>query len=212
MDDWRARLDAYLTELLPPPPAALGPFTEAMRQRFGTDWSVGPLAGWTLHALARLAGARRVLEIGTCLGASAAWLALAVRDRGGSVLSIEVEHERVLAARELLRQTGLDGVVTVIEGDAGAILPTLEGPFELIFQDGEKAAYLPLLEPCLQLLAPGGLLVADDGHFPLYPWSEADQSNAAAIREFSRALCQRPELLPWFIPVGDGLLVAQRRA
>ena len=106
-------------------------------------------------------GARRVLEIGTAIGYSGIWLAGALpadgmlRDHGNG--SGAGQERRANFAR-----AGLSDRVSVMVGDAQLLLAKVAGPFDLIFQDGDKPLYVPMLDRLVDLLRPGGLLVTDN--------------------------------------------------
>ena len=75
---------------------------------------------------------------------------------------MEMDPERARVARENFARAGVADRVTVIVGDAQRMLAKVSGPFDLIFQDGDKKLYLPLLDRLVGLLRPGGLLVTDN--------------------------------------------------
>jgi predicted O-methyltransferase YrrM len=119
---------------------------------------VAPNQGKLLYLLARLCGARRVLELGTLAGYSTIWLARAAPE----VVTLEVvpEHAEVAAAN--LRAAGLDERVEILVGDAPALLATLEEPFDFVFIDADKQRNPEYLEHALRLTRPGGVIVADN--------------------------------------------------
>src|SRR5215212_2971973 len=121
------------------------------------DAEVGAL----LRVLATALGATRLLEIGTAVGYSGIWLAGALPP-GGMLLTMEMDEERANEARENFARAGLTDRVSVIVGDAQLKIAKVSGPFDLIFQDGAKHLYEPLLDRLVTLLRPGGLLVTDN--------------------------------------------------
>ncbi len=104
-----------------------------------------------------------VIEFGTSFGISTLHLAAAVRDNGaGRVITTELSRDKIAAARRTFTETGLDDVITVLEGDARETLSGIDGSADFVLLDGWKELCLPvlrLLEPHLQ---PGTLVVADD--------------------------------------------------
>jgi predicted O-methyltransferase YrrM len=136
--------------------------------------SVSPLQGKFLHVLARLMGARRVLEIGALGGYSAIWLGRALPP-GGRMVSLELKEEHARVARANLKRAGLDGVVEVMVGPALATLPALAetegvGSFDLTFIDADKPNNPRYWEWAVKLTRPGGAIVVDnvvrDGRLP----------------------------------------------
>ncbi len=117
--------------------------------------------GGLLRVLATAIAASRILEIGTAVGYSGIWLAGAL-PADGMLLTMEMNPERAQRARENFARSGLAARVSVIGGDAQRMLAKVSGPFDLIFQDGDKQLYTPLLDRLVELLRPGGLLITDN--------------------------------------------------
>jgi predicted O-methyltransferase YrrM len=174
---------------------------------------VQPPSGRLLRTLALAAGARTILEIGTAIGYSALWMAGALGDEG-RLITIERDADRADTARRNLARAGLDGRVSVIVGDALRYLHKIAGPFDLIFQDGDKRQYEPMLDRLIAILRPGGLLVSDN-----VLWSgevvedyvaapERDAADTEALRAYNRRLTSDPRLLTTILPVGDGLALS----
>jgi predicted O-methyltransferase YrrM len=122
--------------------------------------------GRFLYLLARATGARRIVEFGASFGISTLYLAAAARDNGGVVITTEIEPEKARGARENLRLAGLDEVGTVLEGDALETLRGVEGPIDLLFLDGMKDLYLPVLSLVRSRLRRGAVVVADNVDMP----------------------------------------------
>jgi predicted O-methyltransferase YrrM len=125
---------------------------------------ISAAGGGLLYSLIRAVRPRTVVEFGTSYGISTLYLAAAVRDNGvGRVLTTEMSAAKVAAARRTFAETGLDDVVTVLEGDAlETLVPHLDGGVEFVLLDGWKELYLPVLDVLEPHLAPGTLVVADD--------------------------------------------------
>ena len=102
-----------------------------------------------------------MLEIGTAIGYSGIWLAGALPP-GGTLFTMEMDAGRGAGSARELRACGLADRVSVIVGDAQLKLAKVAGPFDLIFQDGAKPLYSPMLDRLVALLRPGGLLVTDN--------------------------------------------------
>src|SRR5207248_8406846 len=99
--------------------------------------------GGLLRVLATAIGATRVLEIGTAIGYSGIWLAGALPS-GGMLITMEKDPERAKVARDNFKRARLEDRVTVVVGDAERMLAKVSGPFDLLFQDGDKRLYLAL--------------------------------------------------------------------
>src|SRR5436189_5851594 len=176
------------------------------------DAEVGAL----LRTLAMAAGATRILEIGTAIGYSGIWLAGALPD-GGSLLTMERTADRAREARDNFESAGLAGRVNVIVGDAQRMLAKVAGPFDVIFQDGDKQLYSPLLDRLVTLLRPGGLLITDnvlwDGEvvpgFVTRP--QRDPGDTRAIAEYNERLAAHPQLITSIVPMRDGVAIPVKK-
>lgn len=123
-------------------------------------------AGQLLYALVRAIRPQTVVEFGTSFGISTIYLAAAVTDNGtGRVVTTELSDRKVKAARANLEQAGVDGVVTILAGDALQTLAELPGPVGLVLLDGWKDLYLPVLRMLEPRLVPGAVVAADDSSF-----------------------------------------------
>jgi predicted O-methyltransferase YrrM len=117
--------------------------------------------GKLLHLLARLVGARRILEIGTLGGYSTIWLARGLA-AGGHLDTLEVDPRHAELARANLVRAGLADVVTVHLGPAIDTLPTLTGPYDLVFVDADKKSNPDYVRAAVTLTRPGGVIVVDN--------------------------------------------------
>jgi predicted O-methyltransferase YrrM len=151
------------------------------------DHAVSPPQGALLELLARAIGARRILEIGTLEGYSTLWLARAL-PTDGELVTLELDAERAARA-----QAALGDRAEVITGPALESLPTLDGPFDLVFIDADKRSNAEYLRHALRLSRPGTLIVADnvirDGAVV-----DADDRDASVqgVRAFFDALAAEP--------------------
>jgi predicted O-methyltransferase YrrM len=172
--------------------------------------------GGLLRVLATSLGARRVLEIGTAIGYSGIWLAGALPP-DGMLLTIETNGERARIARENFARAGLADRASVMVGDAQLLLAKVAGPFDLVFQDGDKGQYAPMLDRLVDRLRPGGLLVTDnvlwDGEvvpgFVEQP--KRDAADTRAIIEYNKLLSAHPRLMTAIVPLRDGVAISVRR-
>lgn len=177
---------------------------------------VNPQTGALLHALTRTTGASRALEIGTAIGFSGLWIATALT-AGGMLITLEREAERAAIARNHFAKAGADDKVSVMVGDASRYLHKVAGPFDLIFQDGDKQQYEPMLDRLIELLRPGGALVTDnvlwngeviDGYVET-PVHDAVDTNAIAA--YNQRLAHDPRVFTTFLAVGDGVALSIKR-
>ena len=162
--------------------------------------SLHPDAAGFLHLLARAANAKSILEIGTSVGFSTVYLALAAQETGGHVTTLELLPAKYKAAQANLVRGGLAGYVTQHLGDALALLPTLPGPWDLVFLDPEKELYEAAWGLFSDNVRPGGLVVADN------LLSHAD--DLSGYLEIVRADGRYDTVT---VPLGLGLEVSYRR-
>lgn len=160
-----ASVDAYLAELVAPEDPALRSAVEESAAAGLPEIQVSPLQGKLLMLLARIRGARNILEIGTLGGYSTIWLARAL-PRDGMLVSLEIDPKHAELARANLARARLSASVEVRVGRALETLPELAaegaGPFDLIFIDADKPSNPEYLEWALRLSRPGTLIVADN--------------------------------------------------
>jgi predicted O-methyltransferase YrrM len=124
---------------------------------------VTPDAGRLLYALVRAGKPSTIVEFGMSLGISAIHLASAVRDNGtGRVVTTELSAAKVTAAKKTFADTGLDDLITVLEGDALSTLADIDGPVGFVLLDGWKELYLPVIKLLEPRLTAGALIVADN--------------------------------------------------
>lgn len=124
---------------------------------------VTPEAGRLLYSLVRATRPATIVEFGMSFGISAVHLAAAVRDNGtGRVVTTELSETKIAAAKQTFAETGLDDVITILEGDALSTLADVPGPVDFVLLDGWKDLYLPVLELLEPRLSPGVLVIADN--------------------------------------------------
>lgn len=124
---------------------------------------VTPEAGRLLYALVRAARPATIVEFGMSFGISAIHLASAVRDNGsGRVVTTELSASKIAAAQQTFAETGLDDLITVLDGDALETLKGLDGPVDFVLLDGWKELYLPVIKLLEPRLSAGSLVVADN--------------------------------------------------
>jgi predicted O-methyltransferase YrrM len=199
-------LAAYLDGL-----ARIPPDLEALyREMEGDEWAqmmTHPELGALLEALVRATGGRAVLEIGTFVGTSAAWMARALAP-GGRIDTLEADDARADRAEAFLAGAGLADRVRVHRGPAIATLPGLRaGAYDLCYIDADKAGYPAYLEQSVRLVRPGGLILADNvlsGGRVALPEDERGES-AAALAAFTLAAIDHPRLVTTVLTVGDGV-------
>ncbi len=210
-----SRIDSYVENLFAPADPALETTLRRSREAGLPEINVSPNGGRLIQLLAEIAGARRILEIGTLGGYSTIHLARALPE-DGVVISLELNETYVEVARENITEAGLEEKVEVRVGDARALLAGMveEGiePFDLTFIDADKEGYPEYLEWSLRLSRPGSLILADNairGGGVIEPEDES----ARVTHEFNESLANDPRLSALILPLIrgriDGLAVAR---
>ena len=159
------RVDLYLAGQLLPPDAALDAALRSSEAAGLPAINVSPTQGKLLHMLARLCGARRILEIGTLGGYSTIWLARALPS-DGRLITLEADEQHAGIARANIARAGLAGVVDIRIGRALDSLPALaresRTPFDLTFIDADKVNTPEYFRRALDMSRPGSLIIVDN--------------------------------------------------
>ena len=169
---------------------------------------LGPSEAKAVALLLRLAGARRVVEIGTLAGYSALVMARAL-PADGRLWTIEFDPKHARVARENLSAAHLAQRVTVLEGAGLDVLPTIEkeGPFDAVFLDADKRNYDRYGRWAAANTRAGGLLVGDNAF--LFGRLLEDSAEAAAMRRFHEEAHKHYDAV--CLPTPDGMLLGVRR-
>lgn len=211
------RIDEYIEQLCIP---AGDEFPAAMRDSDAAGLpkiSISPNQGRLLYLLAKICGARRILEIGTLGGYSGMWLARALPD-GGKLITLELMEKHANVARKNFQRAGLDAKIEIRLGTAMESLEKMmagrEGPFDLIFIDADKANYPAYLDRAIKLARSGSVIIGDNvirnGKILQDAGGDVD---LAAIQIFNRQMAQNSKLetllLPCFKENIDGFAIAR---
>ncbi|HXM80455.1 MAG TPA: O-methyltransferase [Burkholderiales bacterium] len=161
---WSA-VDRYITDLLVAPDPALDAALKASEAAGLPPINVSPNQGKLLMLLARLQGARAILEIGTLGGYSTIWLARAL-PRDGRLITLEADSKHAAVARANFARAGLSDIIELREGRALETLPQIaaqgRGPFDFIFIDADKSNNPHYFAWALKLSRRGSLIIVDN--------------------------------------------------
>ena len=191
-------VDGYICGLLAPSDAALDAALKASAAAGLPAIQVAPNQGKLLQLLARVLGARHVLEIGTLGGYSTIWLARALPP-GGRLITLESDPKHAEVARANFVRAGVDRLIELRLGPALETLPQLEteglGPFDLIFIDADKANIPAYFSFALVLARSGGLIIVDNV-VRKGAVIEADSADAdiQGIRRFNELIAREPRV------------------
>lgn len=157
----------------------------------------------------------RILEIGTAVGYSAICFSEFLLENG-TIDTIERDHDRVIKARENIKKAEVEDKINIIEGDAVEVLPTLNNEYDVIFIDASKGKYPFFLKESLRMLAPNGIIFADNVLYKGYVMSDYNKHKQRTavrnLREFLAELQENEELETKILEVGDGLAIARKKA
>jgi predicted O-methyltransferase YrrM len=192
------RVERYLADLFMPADPVMADVLKRSAEAELPSIEVAPTQGKLLMLLARLTGARRILEIGTLGGYSTIWLARGL-PADGRLITLEMLPKHADVARANLETAGLADKVEIRVGPAIRSLAALAAehaqPFDMIFLDADKESYVDYLAGSLTLSRPGGLIVADN---VVRDGAVIDPANRSAlvegVRAFNRALAAEPRL------------------
>jgi predicted O-methyltransferase YrrM len=193
-----AAVDRYVVDLLLPADPALDAALEASAAAGLPRHHVSPPQGRLLELLARMRGARRILEIGTLAGYSTICLARALGP-DGRLATLEREPAYAEVARANLARAGLAAVAEVRVGPALETLPRLAaedgGPFDLVFIDADKERTPEYLGWALELTAPGSAIVADNVvRGGALADASSDDALVRGVRRFHELVAAEPRL------------------
>ena len=123
-------------------------------------FNMPPGDGQFLRFCVASSGVRRALEIGTSNGLSAIWIGLGLRETGGTLTTLEIDHEKAEEAKRNIRKVGMQDMIEVIEGDAFKVIPKLEGTFDFVHLDAWKEEYKSFFDTFNPKVEKGGLIAA----------------------------------------------------
>lgn len=203
------QVDTYIEGLFAPHDEILAAALEDMEQGGLPSINVSANEGKLLYLLAKLSGAKKVLEIGTLGGYSTIWLARAL-PADGRVLSLEYAPKHAEVARKNIARAGFADRVEVRLGAGLDLLPQIvangEGPFDLFFIDADKDNYPGYLEWALKLSRPGSLILSDNLIRNGAVLNPEPGSVSGIVAAYNRELAQNPRLESIILPIVRGNL------
>ncbi|MDR1688559.1 MAG: O-methyltransferase [Clostridiales bacterium] len=205
----------YISNVIPEFGGALGEiYEQALKDKMPV---IPPEAARFLAVILSLAKPKNVLEIGCAVGFSAGIFAKYLPD-GGHITTIDRYDFMITEAKKNFKKLGIEDKVTLIEGEALAVLKTLNESYDFIFMDAAKGQYINMLPFCLRLLNLGGILLADD----IFQNGDIIKDRLAVkrrqrtihtrMRAFLEEVCAAKELEVSIIPIGDGMVLAHKVA
>lgn len=171
----------------------------------------GHILGSFLSAFSRMIAPERILEIGTYTGYSAICLARGLKS-GGHLTTIEVNDEFRGTALHYFQKAGVADQITLLNGEALQILPSLKDTYDLAFIDANKDEYADYYRLVIDLVRPGGYLLVDN---VLWGGKVLDDpppdQTTASIQRFNRMVTDDPGVENLLLPIRDGLMLIKKR-
>jgi caffeoyl-CoA O-methyltransferase len=205
-------IDEYAEAHTTPPPGYLAAVAAETRANFsGAQMLSGAVEGRFLELLVFLTGARRVLELGTYTGYSALAMAAALPP-DGTIVTCELDAERAAAAQRHFDESPFADRIDLRVGPALETVARLEGPFDLVFIDADKANYARYYEAALGLLSDRGAIAVDNTLWSGRVVDGRDDGSAdtAAIRAFNELVRSDPRVVCVLLTIRDGVTLVRR--
>ena len=156
--------------------------------------------------LIRLSNAKKVLELGTCIGYSGIWMAEALRHTGGKLTTIDYDEILIKEAKANFLKAGVTELVDFIEGDILKVIEKFDdASFDILIQDSKKSLYPELIEQCLRVTKKGGLIIADD---TLYRPKGITEKLSAHVHKYNQMVFANKDLYSTIINAGDGITIS----
>ena len=157
---------------------------------------------------------QKILEIGTAVGYSAMCFSEYLQENG-TIDTIERDAQRVEEAKTNIEKVGVSNKINIYEGDAVEILPTLNEKYDAVFIDAAKGKYPFFLKEALRMLAPKGIIFADNVLYKGYVLSDYNKHKQRTavrnLRGFLAELQSNENLETKILEVGDGLAIARKK-
>lgn len=166
--------------------------------------------GRLLSMFSRMIRPMAVLEIGTYLGYSTLCLAEGLAP-GGRVISLDVNEETNAVAQSFIDKTEYADSIHLRLGEAQFLLPHMQGPFDLVFIDADKPNYSNYYRIVLDLVRPGGFIIADNVLWSGKVLNEEKDEDTKALHDFNKMVLADERVENILVPVRDGLMVARKK-
>jgi len=199
-------VEKYMEALLPERDPVL---REMERQAMLRDIPiVGPAVARLLYQYARIIGAKKVFEMGSAIGYSTLWWALAVGE-GGEVFYSDGDKKKAEEARGYFEKAGVADRIRIQVGDALELLSEQKQEFDIIFNDVDKEDYPRVLHLVGSRLRRGGLFITDNVLWSgRVTQSDAKEASTRAIQEFNQRLYAMQDFFTTVVPIRDGVAIA----
>lgn len=207
MIDHKSKLD-YIEKIIDEPLEVMSFIKKSEELRDDICPSIGKEIGSFLNLLAISTNSKKILEVGTSIGYSTSWLALAAKKTNGHVDTIEKANRLISEAEINIKLMKLSDYVTFYQGNGELVIPELKDEYDLIFIDGATKSYNELYEISLKKLKTGGLLIFED---ILFSVSGKRNIQKEMMNEFNVKVKNDNRIEKSYLSIGDGLLLCFKR-
>jgi predicted O-methyltransferase YrrM len=172
----------------------------------------GHLQGKTLELLVKMLNPKTILEIGTYTGYSGICLARGL-GKNGKLITLDINDELETMVRGFFEKSGLSSKIDYRLGNALDIIPTIDGNFDMVFIDADKANYIKYYELVVERVNPGGIILADNvlwsGKILVEEGKKIDK-DTQVILDYNLMVQNDPRVENVLLPIRDGLMLARK--
>ena len=168
---------------------------------------IGPLVGRLLYSLAKVTGAKRILELGSGFGYSAYWFAKAI-GKNGKVICTEGDPHNAEHAQEYFHRAKIKNKIRFLVGDALKLIDETDGQFDIIFNDIDKHQYPKAFRKAVPRLRKGGLLISDNVLWSGKILTNKPDADTAGILTYNRLIYSSKQLFSTIVPLRDGVSIS----
>lgn len=172
----------------------------------------GHLQGKMLELFTKMQNPTTILEIGTYTGYSGICMARGLR-KGGKLITLDINDELETMVRGFFEESGLSDQIDYRLGNALTIIPTLPGPFDMVFIDADKSNYANYYDQVIDKMNPGGIILADNvlwsGKILVEKGQKIDK-DTQAILDFNEMIQNDPRVENALLPIRDGVMMARK--
>jgi caffeoyl-CoA O-methyltransferase len=202
------RKSDYIDKIIDEPKAVMEFIRQSEELRDDICPSVGKEIGSFLYFLAVSTHSKKLLEVGTSIGYSTAWLAMAAEKNKGHLETIESAERLIIEAQNNIKLMDLSEHVTFYHGNGETIIPDLNDSFDFIFIDSATKSYDELYEISLKKLKTGGLLIFEDILFSVTGKRNVQKE---MMNKFNNKVKNDNRIEKSYLNIGDGLLLCFKR-
>lgn len=167
----------------------------------------GAYQGRFLHSMVQIKNPGTIVEIGTFTGYSAIAMASALQGNG-HLHTIDIDEEKEEVVRSFFTKAGLQDKITLHIGDAGKIIGTIDGPYDMVFIDADKQSYSKYFDLVIDKMNKGGVILADNVLWSGKVLDSNPDESTKAIRHYNEKVNNDSRVESILLPVRDGIMMS----